>query len=484
MGALSPDSETSCLSVVMPCYNERATIEAVVASVLLSPYTAEVLIVDDGSTDGTRDVLATFDDARVRVLLQPHNMGKGAALRRGFKEATADFIIVQDADLEYDPADYGDLLEPLLSGRADVCYGSRFHTSRPHRVLYYWHSLGNRFLTMASNAFTNLNLSDMETCYKAFRREVIQSIEIEEDRFGFEPEVTAKLAAKGVRLFEVGISYDGRTYADGKKIGWRDGVRAIYCIVRYSAIGQRVAASETERVPASFVEADDELAGTLDVLDGAGNYADWLMELFAPHVRGDIVELGAGHGTFVERLAERGPVLAVEPSSRAVAQMQARYAGDDRITVLEGTDMSLEPESCDTIVLSNVLEHIADDDKVLKSLYAALRPGGRVVVFSPAFDLLYSDFDAKVGHYRRYRLSGLRRRMRGAGFDVVDGRYVNSLGAAAWLIYARMLRQVPTNAAASGLYDRVAVPMVRKVEASRRPPFGQSVLVVGERPAS
>ncbi|MBK5223933.1 MAG: glycosyltransferase family 2 protein [Acidimicrobiia bacterium] len=233
------DIPQPCLSVVMPCFNESGTIEAVVDAVLASPYTAEVLVVDDGSTDGTRDILEKFDDPRIRVLLQSHNQGKGAALRRGFAEATADFVVVQDADLEYDPADYGSLLEPLLSGRADACFGSRFHTSRPHRVLYYWHSVGNKFLTMASNAFTNLNLTDMETCYKAFRREVIQAIEIEEDRFGFEPEVTAKLAAAGARIYEVGISYDGRTYADGKKIGWRDGVRAMYCIVRYSPFGRR-----------------------------------------------------------------------------------------------------------------------------------------------------------------------------------------------------------------------------------------------------
>jgi len=219
------DDQRRCLSVVMPCFNERATIEEVVDAVLASPYTAEVLVVDDGSTDGTRELLEKIDDPRVKVLLQAHNQGKGAALRRGIAAATADFVIIQDADLEYDPGEYGTLLEPLLDGRADVCYGSRFHTSRPHRVLYYWHSVGNRFLTMASNAFTNLNLTDMETCYKVFRREVIQSIEIEEDRFGFEPEVTAKIAAGRYRIFEVGISYDGRTYADGKKIGWRDGVR-------------------------------------------------------------------------------------------------------------------------------------------------------------------------------------------------------------------------------------------------------------------
>ena len=229
-----------CLSVVMPCYNEAATIREVVKQVLDSPYTHELVIVDDGSTDGTREILGEFSDARVRVLLQPINQGKGAALRRGFAEATAPFVIVQDADLEYDPRDYGEVLAPLLDGRADVVYGSRFLAGRPHRVLYYWHSVGNRVLTTVSNMFTNLNLTDMETCYKACRREVIQSILLEEDRFGVEPELTAKLARGGWRVYEVGISYSGRTYAEGKKIGWRDGVRAFYCILAYSSTGERL----------------------------------------------------------------------------------------------------------------------------------------------------------------------------------------------------------------------------------------------------
>jgi glycosyltransferase involved in cell wall biosynthesis len=234
------DDPKPCLSVVMPCFNEKATIEAVVGQVLASPWTAELIIVDDGSTDGTRDVLKTFDDPRVRVLLQEHNQGKGAALRRGFTEARADYVIVQDADLEYDPTEYTVLVGPLLRDQADVVYGSRFHSSQPHRVLYFWHSVGNRFLTLLSNMFTNLNLTDMETCYKAFRREVIQSITIEEDRFGFEPEVTAKVARANWRVYELGISYNGRTYDEGKKIGWRDGVRAVECILKYSRTGERV----------------------------------------------------------------------------------------------------------------------------------------------------------------------------------------------------------------------------------------------------
>jgi len=227
----------------VPCYDEAATVEALLLRVLASPWVAEVIVVDDGSTDGTVAAVRSVRDDRIEVFEHGANRGKGAALRTGFAAATADYVIVQDADLEYDPAEYPDLLGPLESDVADVVYGSRFVSGRPHRVLYFWHSLGNRFLTLLSNAFTDLNLTDMETCYKAFRREVIQSIDLQEDRFGFEPEVTAKIAARRCRVYEVGISYSGRTYDDGKKIGWRDGVRAIVCIVRYSPIGVRLATS-------------------------------------------------------------------------------------------------------------------------------------------------------------------------------------------------------------------------------------------------
>ncbi len=221
------------LSVVMPCYNEAASIEEIVERVLASPHTAEVLVVDDGSTDKTRDLLAAMTDPRILVFLQDSNQGKGAAIRRGFSEASAEFVIVQDADLEYDPVDYDLMLEPLLNGRADVVFGSRFQSGRPRRVLYFWHSIGNRLLTLLSNMFTDLNLTDMETCYKAFRRDVVQQLDLVESRFGIEPEITAKVAAGGWRVWEVGISYSGRTYAEGKKINWRDGVAAVQCIVKY-----------------------------------------------------------------------------------------------------------------------------------------------------------------------------------------------------------------------------------------------------------
>jgi glycosyltransferase involved in cell wall biosynthesis len=224
------------LSVVIPCYNEAATIEKVIDAVLGAPFPdKEIIVVDDCSTDGSREILRERIAPKVsRIIYQPVNQGKGAALRAGIAAATGDIVIIQDADLEYDPQEYPKVIGPILEGKADVVYGSRFIGSDPHRVVYFWHRVGNGFLTLLSNMFTNLNLTDMETCYKAFRREIIQSIEIEENRFGFEPEITAKIARKGVRIYEVGISYHGRTYGEGKKINWKDGVRALYCILKYN----------------------------------------------------------------------------------------------------------------------------------------------------------------------------------------------------------------------------------------------------------
>jgi glycosyltransferase involved in cell wall biosynthesis len=224
------------LTIVIPCYNENKTIEAIIQAVKQSPYSdKEIIVVDDFSTDGCRETLKTkVEPAGVRVIYHDRNQGKGAALRTGFLHATGEIVIVQDADLEYDPNEYSYIVQPILDGKADVVFGSRFVGGGAHRVLYFWHMVGNKILTTLSNMFTNINLTDMETCYKAFRREVVQKIIIEENRFGFEPEITAKVAKLKCRIYEVGISYRGRTYEEGKKINWMDGVRAVWCILKYN----------------------------------------------------------------------------------------------------------------------------------------------------------------------------------------------------------------------------------------------------------
>jgi 2-polyprenyl-3-methyl-5-hydroxy-6-metoxy-1,4-benzoquinol methylase len=473
----------------MPCYNERETISEIVGQVLDSPLVAELVIVDDGSTDGTRDLLHGFDDPRVRVVEQPINLGKGAALRRGFQEVSAPYVIVQDADLEYDPREYPEVLAPLLEDRADVVYGSRFLGGRPHRVLYYWHSVGNKILTTASNMFTNLNLTDMETCYKAFRREVIQSIEIHEDRFGFEPEITAKVARGGWRIYEVGISYAGRTYAEGKKIGWRDGVRAIWSILRYSKIAERRDRKLVDRVsgPVHFDQADAELASSLDSLDGADNYTDWLYSLCEPYLGRSVLEVGAGHGDLTSRLLLEGrEVTATDLSKRCVELLDERYAAQARFDTrcCDLDELVGDPGQrarYDSAVLVNVLEHIDRDVHALEQVRELVRPGGHVLVYAPAFEGLYSEYDRRIGHFRRYRRAHLVEVADRAGLEIVTARYVNSIGAIAWWLYARQLRRTPTERANVALYDRVVVPRLRRLEARHEPRFGQSVLLVARR---
>ena len=229
-------NEFATLSVIVPCFNEVSTINKIIDKIKASPVDKEIIIVDDGSSDGSKEFLSNIDDPGVKVIFHSHNIGKGAAIRTGIKHATGKILIIQDADLEYDPKEYEKIIEPILEDKADVVFGSRFQGGQPHRVVFFWHRVGNGFLTLISNIFTDLNLTDMETCYKAFRTSLIQKISIKENRFGFEPEITAKVSKLDCRIFEVGISYYGRTYKEGKKIGWKDGVRAIWCILKYNIL--------------------------------------------------------------------------------------------------------------------------------------------------------------------------------------------------------------------------------------------------------
>ena len=475
-----------CLSVILPCFDAAHVVEQVVQRALDSDFTAEVIAVDGGSTDGTLDVLRAIADPRLRVIDQGQNLGRGAGLRRGFVEATQPFVLVQDVDDQYDAGDYALLMEPLLSGKADAVFGSRF-VSRPHRVLTWTHTVANKVLSLLSDAVTDLNLTDVATGCKAFRREALLELDLEQDRFGFEFEVTAKAAAADWRIYEVGISYDGRGHRPARAFRWSEGVRALYCISRYSSIGARLAAPRTHpgagRRAISFDEADESLAGTLDNLDDAGNYAAWIVDMVTPYVSGDIVELGAGHGTMSERLRHLGHVTACEPSPRAVALLEERFAGATDVTVI-GKDIAgtMAGASFDSAVMINVLEHIPDDLEALTDIHDGLRPGGVLAVYVPAHEVLYSSFDRLIGHQRRYRRSTLTQALSLAGFEIVELRYVNMPGMVAWLVIARILGRTPSSSALLDLFDKVVVPVVRAVEDRWRMPSGTSLLAIARRP--
>lgn len=478
-----------CVSVILPCYNAVDVVERVVSRALSSPFTAEVIVVDGGSSDGSLLALQRITDPRLSVIDQGQNLGRGAGLRRGFVEATQPFVIVQDVDDEYDSDDFSLLLEPLLSGKADAVFGSRF-ISRPHRVLTWTHTLANKILTLLSDAVTNLNLTDVATGCKAFRREALLELDLEQDRFGFEFEVTAKAAAAGWRIHEVGISFDGRGHRPARAFCWREGVRALYCISRYSSIGSRMAAPRTDatgmaRRVVTFDEADESLAATLDNLDDAGNYAGWIIDMIAPYVGGDIVELGAGHGTMSERLRRFGRVTACEPSSRAAARLEERFADASDVRVV-GKDIAgtMAGAAFDSAVMINVLEHIADDLGALTDVYDGLRPGGVLAVFVPAHEALYSNFDRLIGHQRRYRRSTLTQVLSRAGFEIVELHYVNLPGMVAWLVIARTLGRTPSSSELLRLFDKVVVPIVRRVEDRWRVPSGNSLLAIARKPAA
>ncbi|MBV8949748.1 MAG: methyltransferase domain-containing protein, partial [Actinobacteria bacterium] len=369
-------------------------------------------------------------------------------------------VIVQDADLEYDPADYAQVLAPLLDGSADVVFGSRFLGGHQHRVLYYWHSVGNALLTTLSNMFTNVNLTDMETCYKAFRREVIQSVELHEDRFGFEPEITAKVARAGWRIYEVGISYSGRTYAEGKKIGWKDGARALYGIIRYSQLGERLVRTPQIGHDGSSGRAGSSQHALFDPRRAAANYADWIAEMIEPHLGASVLEVGARGGELTERLRRDGRTVV---------------ATDDAVPREAGAHF-------DAVVAVNVLEDVPDDDEAIARLASCLRPGGRLVIVVPTSGSTSSHADPRVGHARRYRVSELAPKLDRAGLRVIRAEYFNALGAVASWLLQRQGGRVPAPKLSGRVLDDVAIPVTRWFEADRTTRFGQALLCVGEKP--
>jgi len=460
------------LSVVIPCYNEISTIAQILRRVAEIPIVHEIIVVDDCSKDGTRDVLreisATWPAERppLKVIYQSVNRGKGAALRTGFGQASGILTVVQDADLEYDPREYPKLVQPILEGDADVVYGSRF-AGFPRRVLYFWHSLGNHLLTMLSNMATNLNLTDMETCYKVFKTEILQAIPLRSDRFGFEPEITAKIAKLGCRIYEVPISYRGRSYAEGKKIGWKDGVQALWIILKYWL-------------------TDDLGVGrgelTLKLLQKASRYNGWVYQMLRPYLGRDILEVGSGIGNMTRYFLGHGRVTASDISPFCIRELTRSFAEYESVKV-RPLDISRnsypELEIYDTIVCLNVLEHIENDVVALKNMHSLLKPGGRLLLYVPANPRLYCEIDRSVGHFRRYQLDELSDKMKQACFRVSHSRHHNILGALGWWINGKVLGKKMISATDVGGFNML-MPLV-KLQDRMDSRFALSILAIGEK---
>ncbi len=423
------------LSILIPVYNERYTVapllEEVLAASLPEGVTKEILVVDDGSTDGTRELLQSLAaKGDFGLILHAENAGKGAAVRTAIKKATGDIAVIQDADLEYSPSEYPKLIQPILDGQADVVYGSRFLSGRQRRVLFFWHTVGNRFLTMLSNMVTNLNLTDMETCYKAFRLGILYNVPLRSRGFTIEPELTARFSQLGCRIYEVSISYHGRTYSEGKKISASDGFKAIGAILRYGLFNDTT--------------SDDTGHTVLGELAGAPKFNYWMADFIRPWVGDRVLEIGAGAGNLTRYFVPRDLYYATDIDSSHLERLGRMFEGDKRIAVA-ALNIEKEPttealgERFDTTIMLNVLEHIDDHVGALKNIRASLLPGGRAIVLVPRGPWLFSKLDTELGHFRRYTPTTLKSAIQDAGLQLQTLRSFNSISVPGWLVSAKIL---------------------------------------------
>jgi glycosyltransferase involved in cell wall biosynthesis len=463
----------------MPCYNEAFTLSEILRRVDEIAIDKEIIVVDDGSTDGTRGLLASIErrwatephpHSKLRVILQPKNRGKGAAVRTGIAAATGRITLIQDADLEYDPREFPRLVQPILDDVADVVFGSRF-AGTPRRVLFYWHELGNRLLTTLSNALTDLNLTDMETCYKAFRTELIQSIPLEEDRFGFEPEVTAKIARMGVRIYEVPIGYHGRTYEEGKKIGWRDAVRALQVMWKYRKAGEatqygREATAREQRF---------------------GGFNADLYERIAPHLGEDsarITEIGADFGQLSRRLLTRQSVVLTDPHPERVRGLRRMFRDHEHVTV-EPWDLRSPPPpgvaatKSDTFVCVNLLQRLEDDAGGLSRVAACMPARSKLVLSVPAVPAAFGTLDRALGWHRRYSREQITDLCGRAGLTVesIEAAYFAAL--VGWWFHSRVMGSRDLPRGQVQLINNLLPPLARF--GRMRPPVGHSWIVVARK---
>jgi glycosyltransferase involved in cell wall biosynthesis len=460
----------------MPVHNEARTLRTIIARVLASPVQLpmELICVDDGSHDGSPEIMEALaaQDSRIRVIRQPRNMGKGRAIRTAIEQMRGDIAIIQDADLEYDPADYPAMVAPILEGKADAVFGSRFASTSQRKILLYWHSVANHFLTWLTNILNDINLTDMETCYKAVRADVLKQTPLHSDRFGIEPELTTKLAQWNIRLYEVPISYHGRTAAEGKKIGWKDAVSAVWTLLKYRFIDDRFTTHDGYYV--------------LQSMRRARGLNRWILEQFRPYIGGRVLEAGCGIGNFTELLLDRERLVCVDNDPLYVEMANWRMGHLENVRTLErdlsdtGVYPELAPERLDTIICLNVLEHIAPDEDVLRAYFDVLEPGGHAIILVPAHMWLYGPCDEAIGHVRRYTSTELHTKMQRAGFEVVMMEEFNRLGVPGWYLN-KLLGRRDLNPRQMRLFE-LLLPVAKVMEAMKLG-RGLSLIGVGRKPA-
>jgi SAM-dependent methyltransferase len=470
-----PSSDFRKLSVLMPIYNERWTLKEIIRRVLQAPVPLdiELIAVDDGSSDGSWELLKELaeQDARIVAIQHQKNRGKGAAIRTAIEHASGDVAVIQDADLEYDPCDFAVLLDPILSGKADAVFGSRF-AGHSRRVLFFWHSLVNRALTTMCNLLNNLNLTDMETCYKMVRTDVLKQLRLSSNTFTLEPELTSRLAQWGARIYEVPISYDGRTYAEGKKIGARDGVKAIAQMLRCKFWDTQF--------------TDHSGFYILSSVARASGYNRWILDQVNQFMGQRVMEAGSGIGNLSSLLLRRQRVVLTDYEDIYVSKLRQRFGRQENIRV-DQCDLTnpsdyerWHAEDLDTVFCSNVLEHLEPDQQVLQSFHDTLAPGGHCVIVVPAGPWLYTVMDAELGHFRRYTDEDLAGKMKQAGFDIAFSRTFSKLGAVSWAVSGHLLKRRHLSPRQMIWFDRI-LPIAKLLEHVLPVP-GMSLIMVGRKP--
>lgn len=465
------------LSILIPVYNEQEFLGPLLDRVLAAPLQPgidrELVVVDDCSKDRSLEIARAYEAAYpgvIRVVHHEVNQGKGAAIRSAIRHATGEFSIVQDADLEYDPNEIHTLLKPILEGHADVVFGSRFASSGERRVLYFWHSVGNKLLTLVCNMVCDLNLTDMETCYKAFRSELLKTIPIRSERFGIEPEITIKVSKRKARVYEVPISYHGRTYAEGKKIGLKDAFDAVWVIVRFAF---------TRDI---YLDSGPE---TLGALSKAPKFNGWMADTIRPYLSNYVLEVGAGIGNLTDALLDgQQRWITTDANVQHLSLLQNKFRGYANVEVrrcdlMRSEDFSALEGSVDSIVCVNVLEHVEDDMLGLRNLYSSLTPGGRAVVLVPQGPGIFGTLDESLRHYRRYSPSGLAQKMRDAGFEVERLIHFNRASMPAWYLSGRVLKQRALGVRQMRIFDRM-VWILRKID-NLLPWPPMSIIAVGRK---